>query len=180
MLELLAGEAQFQKEQKYPAERLRFGDDGWRAYYHTHDSPAFRPDEHGHFHLFTRNPDDPAQWAHVAALGMDHQGQPLRWFTVNQWVTGDAWTDADELSEAWACEAGAQAGDNVAQWLQAITGVYLDELAALLVERDRSLAEIADGRELPEVLTDRAVYLLAERPIDLLDRLRIVMEPSVM
>src|SRR5690606_15221890 len=66
---------------------------GAQWYYHAH-GPGEESGEHGHFHCFMRpaGPDGPAH--HLAAVGVDAYGKPLRLFTVNQWVVGDDWLDA--------------------------------------------------------------------------------------
>ena len=93
-----------QVNKKYPTELLQFNQTGWRAYYHCH--PASRAGnhrfkgEHGHFHIFVRlenTEDKKEKWSHLAALAMDNMGQPLGWFTVNQWVTDETWKSADTL-----------------------------------------------------------------------------------
>lgn len=168
------GEArQLVAERKYPDPALVFGAGDWRAYYHFHDTE--QANEHGHFHVFTRAGEDAVEWAHVAALGMDAQGQPLRWFAVNAWVSRDAWLPSGSLADA-LIELGAAADDELlAAWLASMLGLYADELAALWQQRDEAVARAANGRALAEVLQDRALYELGARPIDLQSRLESVL-----
>ena len=74
-------------------------------YYHSHRNNG----EHGHFHLFLRRGGMPPQvaplfydqrnctlndidtYAHIIAISMDHEGQPIGLFTTNKWVTGEDW-----------------------------------------------------------------------------------------
>lgn len=173
VLALLGPERQLVVDRKYPQPPLSFGAGRWRAYYHHHDGQPLAPGEHGHFHVFMRapGPDNGRSWAHLAGLGMDAMGQPLRWFAVNGWVTDDAW-----LSRAWLrarlAELVPDPGDALLPaWLCAMLGLYLDELDALLDARDRALDAAADGRAPEAVRTDRQLYQLAERPIHLQARL---------
>lgn len=70
-------------------------------YYHCHPAEDGSA-EHGHFHCFMR-PDGPAgPIHHLAALGVDATGRLLRIFTVNQWVVGDDWADAETTITALA------------------------------------------------------------------------------
>lgn len=98
VLEIIAQDKALEENKKYPSELLQFNQSGWRAYYHCH--PAARAGnhrfngEHGHFHIFVRIQENPEQWSHLVALAMDNMGQPLGWFTVNHWVTGEEWQSA--------------------------------------------------------------------------------------
>jgi len=110
-------------------------------FYHCHPAEAGAA-EHGHFHCFLRpeGPDGPIH--HLAAIGVDGQGRLLRLFTVNQWVVGDDWADA-ETSIALLPRFDMQMPRPsylVNRWLTAIFAAYHDEIADLIRERDRVLA----------------------------------------
>jgi hypothetical protein len=176
VLEVLPWPDRVEQGVKYPPGRLCFGDGPLRAYYHVHPEPYLRPGEHGHFHLFVANSQDQSEttWCHVAGLSMDQQGQPLHWFTVNNWVTGGAWLDADSLGEAIKTALTNDPANRslLEQWLAGMLGLYLPELLVVLQERDAVLAAQSTGRSQPEVLQDRAIYELSTLPINLLDRLQ--------
>jgi len=168
-------------EQHYPAAELRWGDDHWRAYYHCHRA-ADRPfDEHGHFHIFVRaaEGDTKEAFAHLAALSMDTQGQPVRWFLVNHWVTAGIFADrAKLLSMAERADRDGEVdakAPQAAQWLQAMVGLYRDAIARLLEERDRRLQVLSNDASAAALREDRDLYTLCDSPIDLLATLRGVL-----
>lgn len=90
-------------------------------YYHAHpksdDGTDIHDDEHGHFHFFMRGPGMPDKCrpkkladlknnmaakdilTHFIGISMDIKARPIRLFTVNRWVTGEVWFDADDVIE---------------------------------------------------------------------------------
>ena len=156
---------------KYPEQKLAFGRDDLLAYYHSHPEPWLRPDEHGHFHLFTRNcKEHKPGWAHIAALSMDSEGQPRQWIVTNHWVTGGDWPDASVLH---ACLQRVMMIDSghvslLEAWLYYILKIYLPDMESLLRHRDEAASEAG--------LDNRERYDLAEMPVDLLSRLQMLLE----
>lgn len=177
VLDLLGGEGRLVTAQKYPDPALAFGADGWRAYYHFHPAPQ-APEERGHFHVFVRAAGSgPRQWGHLAGLGMDGEGQPLRWFAVNGWVTDDAWLPGEQLLQRLDALDPATEEALLPAWLSAMLCLHRAELAELLAARDLAFDEVAGGRAEAEVLADRDIYQLAERPVMLAERLARVLAP---
>lgn len=181
--ELPAEPPRLQQGQQYPADKLRFGQDRLRAYYHSHTEPWPRAGEHGHFHFFVpaAQPADGAEgtqaWAHLVALGMDQQGQPQRWFMVNHWVAGGAWQAPAALMAALQTALQQTPATVLEQWLLAMLGLYQPELESLLAERDRALQAAAGDRGFAAVAQDRALYQLASRDIDLAATLQHYLVP---
>ena len=173
VLELLQPTGQFLENQKLPAGLLRFGGNDWRAYYHCHRASHRAAGEHGHFHVFARVPQTEAaeNWTHVISLAMDIEGQPLRWFAVNRWVTDSVWLDAGVVGALLEDLPPVPGLGLVERWLVAMLGTYRDEIAALLLVRDRRVQELAVGRPRADVLEDREIDTLAEQPVDLLAKL---------
>lgn len=179
VMDILPEDEPFQLNRKYPESRLNFGRDQWRAYYHSHEvpRPATNDEEHGHFHVFRRIDDTGAvesDWSHVVALGMDRNGQPLRWFTVNNWVTGDHWLPATELQNKISPECDDE--PLICRWLCALLGFYRPAIARLLVERDYALSQYRNDKTAVTVLSDREIYFLSEAPIDLLGDLSFALD----
>lgn len=168
VLELLQDVADFVQGGKYPQPALVFGDAGWRSYYHSHSMPDADAGEHGHFHLFTRNGRG---WMHLAALAMDRDGQPLRWFITNRWVTGSDWGERGNLVSAIDALVPANEPDLLRQWLTGLLKLYKSELDGLLDTRDSRIAELLPGRSQDDVFGDRTLYELACRPVDLAAKL---------
>ncbi len=169
----IIGDAPFVANKHYPAGDLVFGGGLWRAYYHAHDMPgaADRP-MHGHFHIFARR-DESDSFAHVAGLAVDGNGQPLKWFAVNHWVTGEAWRAGEQLA-AQTPPPEPEDAHASARWLAAMLRFSAPVLPELLAERDAALARYCarTGQNADEARADRNVYLLSQREIDLRNELR--------
>jgi len=178
VLELLEPAGHFRENQKLPAGSLRFGGNDWRAYYHCHRASQRVAGEHGHFHVFARVPQAPSEtletWAHVVSLAMDVEGQPVRWFAVNRWVTDSVWLDAGMLETLLDGLRPLPGLDLVERWLVAMLGTYRDEIISLLLSRDRRVQELAASTCKASVLEDSRFACLVEHPVDLLTRLQQV------
>ena len=168
VLELLRDIPTFVQGDKYPQPALAFGAGNWRSYYHSHCVADTDLREHGHFHLFTRKGEG---WAHLAALAMDVEGQPLRWIITNRWVTGSDWHDRNSLLAAIRALAPAEEPDLLRQWLTSLLTTYQRELGELLTARDTTIAGRLQGQAVEEVLDDRSLYELASLPINLAAKL---------
>jgi hypothetical protein len=178
VLDVLPESEPFQLNRKYPEQRLRFGSDQWRAYYHSHSDQYPSPwDEHGHFHLFYRvddQGDSANDWSHIVALSMSAEGQPVRWFTVNNWVCGDRWLEAPELVKRvrFSSDGDVPAG----RWLACLTNFYRDQIVKLLLCRDQALHQARKQQSLSDALSNRNIYYLANQAIDLKRELGIALD----
>jgi len=168
----ILGDAPFVANRHYPDGDLVFGAGCWRAYYHGHDMPG-APDSrmHGHFHIFAR-PDESAAFAHVAGLAVDGHGQPLKWFTTNHWVTGEAWRPAEHLA-SHIPPPEPQDAEPAARWLSAMLRFGAPHFPDMLAARDAALAEHCGrtGQSEEAARADRGLYMLSEREIDLMGEL---------
>ena len=143
VLQVIPENSVLEENKKYPTELLQFNNLGWRAYYHCH--PASRAGnhcfhgEHGHFHIFVRIKESPEQWSHLVALAMDNMGQPLGWFTVNHWVTGETWEAADILSTYLYSVPYERTESLLECWLLSLLALSSASVDHILNERDRIL-----------------------------------------
>ena len=139
---------------------------GGQWYYHCHLPPAEA--EHGHFHCFVRPDGKDGPVHHLIAVGVDAHGRLQRLFTVNQWVVGDSWLDAEPsiaLLERFDMQM-PQPSYLTNRWLSAILRLYADEIATLIRQRDATLAE----RQVPggaPIREDRALEVTSELRVDL-------------
>ena len=117
---------------------------GTRFYYHAHRHGV---PEHGHFHLFVHGPKA-GDFMHLAALSLDHHGQPMRWFSTNRWVTAGRWRPAGEMRAALRRFEVRTHGRlaPVANWLTAMVRLFNEDLAELLRERDVLMATALAAR----------------------------------
>lgn len=169
VLEILDPEQPFHEDQKYPENKLIFNNSAWRAYYHRHAPPYRFENEHGHFHIFHRVNGD--CWMHIAALSIDAQGQAQKWFVTNRWVTNENWQHADKFHDFVKEEPDVKSLLLVERWLLAMLLLYQEEIHSLLEQRDQQVRKLAKQSSFDNVLEDRDVYILAERDIQLMDKL---------
>ncbi len=143
---------------------------GAQWYYHCHPTEEGRA-EHGHFHCFLRPDGAAGPVHHLIAVGVDPYGKLIRLFTVNQWVVGDAWLDAEgtiALLPRFDVHL-ARPSYLVNRWLTAILNLYAEEIASLIRERDGTIDahRPADGTPPRE---DRALEVTSEVFVDLRQR----------
>jgi len=170
----MAGATRCETLRHYPRADVIDRANGSQFYYHAHGSRRCPPNEHGHFHLFARNLAGEASFSHLAALSLDAQGWPLRWFCTNRWVTGEHWLPAAQLIEALAGFQPRTTGRlaPVAQWLAAMVHLYADGLAALLRRRDRLMAGRLAHMPAETLFEDRRLDVITETQVALPARLQ--------
>lgn len=144
---------------------------GGQWYYHCHLPPAEA--EHGHFHCFVRPAGKEGPVHHLVAVGVDAHGRLQRLFTVNQWVVGDTWLDAEAsipLLDRFDMQMPLPSY-LTNRWLTAVLRLYSDEIAELIRQRDEKLAghQPADGAAPRE---DKSLEVTSELRVDLLETAR--------
>ncbi|MCY7389881.1 MAG: hypothetical protein LH481_17800 [Burkholderiales bacterium] len=171
--------------QHYPHHDIEDPATGCAWYYHAHDPAVARHwDEHGHFHCFMYtellgprarpvalpgNPDvQKGGLVHVIAISFDASGVPTRVFVPNRWVT-DEWLyrarDVIPLIDRFVITNDTRF-DLTSRWLTAILRVCQPQIAGLLRDRDRLLAErrMVDPAGFAE---DRLLEVVSTAPLDL-------------
>ena len=119
-------------------------------FYHSHPQSP----ENGHFHVFYHHRN---QLAHLVAISLDDQGQPMELFTVNRWVTGDFFLPAKKLKgfltqfRITNNSFDRDLGDFIASMLV----LYQHEIAALLEQRDQVFAEYRAAHQGRDPYEDR-------------------------
>jgi len=169
LLETLRGASPVTWEH-YPPGDVFDRDSGAQWYYHSHNGLPGEA-EHGHFHCFMRPQGKDGPIHHLVAIGVDAYGKAIRLFTVNQWVVDDVWADASTtiaLLDGFDVHM-ARPSYLVNRWLTAILGLYRDEIAALILARDATLA----AHMPPEGIAarqDRGLEVVSQCPVDLASR----------
>lgn len=177
VLQVLADVERLEFERHYPESALVFADKRWRAFYHCHESVSKHPNEHGHFHIFTDIGDQ--NWAHVAGLSIDVEGQPLQWFMVNRWVTDGIWLKRDDFFGQLAFVTTSDMTDGLtANWLASLLQFYRNDLLDLLEKRNAAIEQHLKKRDREEIFDDRDIYLLASESINLQESLEICLVNS--
>lgn len=134
---------------------------GAQWFYHCHPAGEGAA-EHGHFHCFLRPEGPQGPIHHLAAVGVDAYGRITRLFTVNQWVVGDDWLDAEAtiaLLPRFDVEM-PRPSYLVNRWLTAVFSAYGTEIAGLVRARDATLAAHAGG--LDAARADRSLEVASE------------------
>ena len=146
----------------YPPGDVFDPSSGAQWFYHCHPVEE-GAEEHGHFHCFIRPDGIEGPIHHLAAVGVDAHGRALRLFTVNQWVVGDDWLDA-EATIALLPRFDVQMPRPsylVNRWLTAIFAAHEDEIADLIRARDDVLsAHVAPAGV--DVRQDKALEVTSE------------------
>lgn len=171
----MAGAAALQPQRHYPEHDVVDRQSGVRFYYHAHPIEG-GSNEHGHFHIFhERGPS----FHHLAALSLDPQGRPVRWFCTNRWVTGEAWPSPPDLRDTITRFKVSTRGKMapVATWLQALFALYADDLVALLDARDHLLSPL-DAQQKAEWAEDRERHVLTSKPINLHTRVQQILNTT--
>jgi hypothetical protein len=146
----------------YPPGDVFDPSSGAQWFYHCHPSEEEVP-EHGHFHCFVRPHGVEGPIHHLAALGVDAHGRLLRLFTVNQWVVGDDWLDAEgtiALLPRFDVQM-PRPSYLVNRWLTAIFTAHETEIADLIRARDAVIAAHA-APEGVDVRQDRTLEVTSE------------------
>ncbi|KKB80008.1 hypothetical protein VW35_06015 [Devosia soli] len=109
-------------------------------FYHCHPAEEGSV-EHGHFHCFVRPAGPQGPIHHLVAVGVDANGRLLRLFTVNQWVVGDDWLDAEATIKLLGQFDMQMPRPSylVNRWLTAIVVGYEEQIGGLIRERDAAL-----------------------------------------
>lgn len=163
----LAGAAAFVRWSHYPRDDVDDGAHGTRFFYHAHEQSDMLGNEHGHFHVFTRGESDkPFRYAHLVGVSLDDRGTPLRLFTTNEWVTGEDWMPADQMTQAVHrfCVQTTGRLAPVARWLTALIQFYAHPIVSLLHARDAALQAHATRhqQDRTQAQQDRSLHIASE------------------
>jgi hypothetical protein len=105
---------------------------------------------------------------HLIGVGVDAHGKLHRLFTVNQWVVGDAWLDAEPtiaLLPRFDVQL-AKPSYLVNRWLSAVLRLYEREIGDLIRQRDATLASHQPPQGI-ETREDRRLEVTSELRVNL-------------
>lgn len=178
ILEVLGQSAECISQKHYPAQDVRDKQHHSQYYYHSHASQD--PDrliEHGHFHIFLREPALSPQatilarsekylesqgkkdnLCHLFAISMNSFGQPLALFTTNFWVTKGLWYPAPDIIAAldqFNIDLPNSPYAITNQWITHMTRLFTPFIHELLLTRDQVVANWALEHPEEDVFSDR-------------------------
>lgn len=172
----LANQGTFYEEEHYPQGDVYDSESHAQYYYHAH-----RPEsgEHGHFHTFLRakgmrrsvkpvpysgdakRPKGKDALSHIVAVSMDRPGMPIALFTTNRWVTGETFYAAEDviamidrfsIEQSYPCLATNRT-------VSSIVHLFRPQIAALLMQRDKTLRAWADLHPDRDIYEDRELEI---------------------
>ena len=136
MVAAVMNDKPFEHWQMYPWDSGVI-DKSTRSQYFYHSHP--QSPEHGHFHVFYNHRN---QLAHLVAIAMDNEGEPIELFTVNRWVTDEFYLPAHKL-KAYIPQfriANDSFDAEVNDYLRNMLILYQAEIAELMHRRDEAFA----------------------------------------
>jgi len=159
--EILRHQGAFYEWDHYPSGDVYDHESHAQYYYHAHPVDQRFDGEHGHFHTFLRPrgmpagirpapirdaplPEDPNDaLSHLIAISMDGEGEPFRLFTVNRWVTGEVWYEAEDVCRLLdGFKIGhAQPSWPTNRWITAMVTLFKPQIRTLVAARDRCVAD---------------------------------------
>lgn len=172
----------------YPEDDVHDRESHAQYYYHAHRGEA---GEHGHFHTFLRPKgmpegvapiDYPATdpWpqgdealSHLVAIAMDSYGYPANLFTVNRWVTAEAWYPAGQVIQMLDRFVIDHAFPSwpVNRWISAMFVLFRPHIEALLRQRDATIRVWAEAHPGEDVFEDRKLDITSQLPVSVEDTL---------
>ena len=155
---------------KYYIPAFQTDNHNFKCFYHCHSYPDRKNTEHGHFHFFTKAKES-KKWQHLAALSMNHQGQPEQWITVNQWVTDSVWIEQKNLNTLFNELSNYEPENLLHDWIITITILYSDQLIKLIDQRDQQLSLIKANTNGSDIISNRNIYQLSSSNIFLAEKL---------
>ena len=162
-------------------------------YYHAHPRDE-RPGEHGHFHTFLRprgmpSGIEPAPVAdfeppegdndalsHLIAISCDKQGNPIKLFSTNRWVTGEVWYAAEDVVRMIGCFQIDHVRPSWAVniWLTNMMILFRPQIRVLIEARDEVVDAWERDHDSGNVYEDRGLEVASETTISVVDQIAAV------
>ena len=163
-------------------------------YYHAHPVDQRFEGEHGHFHTFLRpkgmppgikpaplpdapRPEDPNDaLSHLIAISMDAAGYPFRLFTVNRWVTGEVWYEAEDvcvLLDYFKIDH-ARPSWPTNRWITGMVGLFKPQIKELVRSRDRYVADWILDHPGKDPYEDRDLEVTSFLDVSVDDQIRLI------
>lgn len=166
LISALLGGRDFVAFEHYPKGDRIDANTGAQFYFHAHHPGDRR--EAGHIHCFL-NPEGKGEGRpihHLAAIGLDATGRPVRLFTVNRWVVADDFIPAADLIALLPhFHFGSDTPED--RFVTAMFGLFRAEIVGLIAARDHTIARYAEAHPEADVLADRRLEATSELPVDL-------------
>ena len=183
---ILKGKRRFERMSHYPGGDRIDHKTGSQYFYHCHRE-NYESTEHGHFHCFLRYKQIPksikpaplADWdryidnpmTHLVAIGMNQQGQPIRLFTVNRWITSEIWYAAEYtgrfLNRYKMTLTDEPYWQILDRWVEGMIHLFTPQIIWLNQERDKKILQHQTTNSIDNPYVDYDLEELSEITIDL-------------
>lgn len=133
---------------------------GYQLFFHAH-----RDNEYGHFHTFAK--DEDGELIHLILISMNKIGEPIGLATVNGWVTGDKFVNADKLkklSDSFYVNPALYKDQKTVQFINYVFKAYKEEINILFDKRDKWIDEYVH-KNYREPFEDREFEILSYQEI---------------
>lgn len=172
---------------------------GAQYFYHCHRE-NFESQEHGHFHCFMRYDQIPkrikpkalSDWdvyidnpmTHLIAIAMNQYGAPIRLFTVNRWVSGEVWFDAEHTPyflKKYKMNAASDGYWTVLdKWVEGMMSLFTPQIIWLQKQRDLTMQTYQQNFVNDNIYLNEDIEEISELRIDLKTQIEWIMshEPS--
>jgi len=194
--EVLQGQ-DFVQWRQYPQEKGVYDAESHAQYFfHAHEASWDEWDDYGHFHTFIRlpgitsemqavdtntsdlPPEQVIEATHLVGISLDNQGQPVRLFTTNRWVTAETWYGGEDviaLLDQFEIDL-AKPSWPLNRWLTAMLVLYRDEIEELIRQRDVVISAWSEDHPDTNVYEDRELAVTSALVINLGAKLSAVSE----
>lgn len=120
---------------------------------------------------------DNDELSHLIAIAMDTDGEPIRLFTTNRWVTGEAWYAADDvvpMLDRFVIDL-ARPSWPLNRWITAMFRLFRPQMAELIGARDEAVMSWRRRhRGKVHVFEDRRLEIASAVDIDVAEHIRRV------
>jgi hypothetical protein len=195
--EVMAGHAAISEWRHYPEGEVYDPKSHAQFFYHAHPIGGRAVREHGHFHTFLRAEGMPAgvaplllpevavadapapqapplkrgireEVSHLVAIAVGTQGEPIRLFTTNRWVTGETWYPAGDVISMLDCFVVTEVdpSETLNRWLGALIQLFRPQIAELLGLRDQTVMAWRRRRR-THVLDDPALEITSSLDVSI-------------
>ena len=183
--EILRHQGKFYQWDHYPKGDVYDRKTHSQFFYHAHTIGGRDP-EHGHFHTFVRTKGmacgmkpvkrpDRSAWpsgddalSHIIGISMDAKGMPIRLFTTNRWVTGEAWYKARDVVKMIALYSIDHARPSwpTNRWVSGMIRLFWPQIIMLIQARDMCIQAWEQQNPGKDVFEDRGLEVTSQADVD--------------
>jgi hypothetical protein len=181
VLDLLRDADAFLEWNHYPDGDVYDEHSACQYYFHAHAPDGREQADFGHFHTFMDIREthrlkpgcvSQPQLTHLVGISMTPSGFPVRLFTTNRWVTGEAWRKAADIIPKIDRFAIRRFIDSpVDRWLTAMFVLFRPQIEQLLMDRELLLQGWQSTHPGEDAFEDTRLELMSSLDISLFEQI---------